>query len=79
MDILNFISWTKNGRTVSTVDASQTLLPVGLKDPKRDDGYLAGAISVADFLALSILTLFSYEILYFDLKDCATYETYFNI
>ena len=49
MDILNFISWTKNGRTVSTVDASQTLLPVGLKDPKRDDGYLAGAISVADF------------------------------
>lgn len=53
MDILNFISWTKNGRTVSTVDASQTLLPVGLKDPKRDDGYLAGAISVTDFLALS--------------------------
>jgi len=53
MDILNFISWTKNGRTVSTVDASHTLLPVGLKDPKRDDGYLAGAITVTDFLALS--------------------------
>jgi len=49
MDILNFISWTKNGRTVSTVDPSKTLLPVGLKDLRRDDSYLAGAISVADF------------------------------
>ena len=49
MDILNFISWTKGGRVVTSVDASQTLLPVGLKDPKRDDGYLAGAISVLDF------------------------------
>jgi hypothetical protein len=49
MDILNFISWTKGGRVVTSVDASHTLLPVGLKDPKRDDGYLAGAISVLDF------------------------------
>jgi hypothetical protein len=53
MDILNFISWTKNGRTVSTVDGANTLVPLGFKDPKRDDGYLAGAISVTDFLALS--------------------------
>jgi|688.fasta_scaffold04993_25 hypothetical protein len=52
MDILNFISWTRNGRTVSTVDSANTLVPVGLKDPKRDDGYLAGAISVTDFLTL---------------------------
>lgn len=49
MDILNFISWLKGKRVVSSVDATQTLIPVGLKDPKRDDGYLAGAISVADF------------------------------
>jgi hypothetical protein len=51
MDILNFISWIRGGRQVTTVDPAKTLLPVGLKDPKRDDGYLAGAISVADFAA----------------------------
>ena len=51
MDILNFISWIKGGRQVTTVDSTKTLLPVGLKDPKRDDGYLAGAISVDDFAA----------------------------
>ena len=49
MDILNFISWIKGGRQVTTVDPTQTLLPVGLKDSRRDDGYLAGAISVEDF------------------------------
>lgn len=49
MDILNFISWVKGSRIVTSVDGSQTLIPVGLRDPKRDDGYLAGAISVADF------------------------------
>ncbi len=48
MDILNFISWIRGGRVVNTVDPNKTLLPVGLKDPKRDDDYLAGAISVAD-------------------------------
>ena len=48
MDILNFISWIKGGRVVTKVDPAKTLLPVGLKDNKRDDGYLAGAISVAD-------------------------------
>jgi len=48
MDILNFISWVKGSRIVTSVDGAQTLLPVGLKDPKRDDGYLAGAISVSD-------------------------------
>ena len=51
MDILNFISWIKRGRVVTTVDPTQTLLPVGLKDGRRDDKYLAGAISVADFAA----------------------------
>jgi hypothetical protein len=49
MDILNFISWIKGGRQVTTVDPSKTLLPVGLKDGRRDDSYLAGAITVEDF------------------------------
>jgi hypothetical protein len=49
MDILNFISWIKGGRVVTSVNPTQTLLPVGLKDPKRDDGYLTGAITVDDF------------------------------
>jgi hypothetical protein len=64
MDILNFISWIKGSRVVTTVDASRTLLPVGLKDPKRDDGYLAGAISVTDFASaldskISVYDLYS--------------------
>jgi hypothetical protein len=50
VDILNFISWIKGRRQVTSVDPTQTLLPVGLKDLRRDDGYLAGAISVADFI-----------------------------
>jgi hypothetical protein len=48
MDILNFISWIRGGRKVTTVDPTKTLIPVGLKDGRRDDEYLAGAISVAD-------------------------------
>jgi hypothetical protein len=51
MDILNFISWIKGGRQVTTVDASKTLIPLGLKDNRRDDGYLAGAITVEDLAA----------------------------
>lgn len=51
MDILNFISWIRGGRQVTTVDPAKTLLPVGLKDPKRDDAFLAGAISVEDLAA----------------------------
>ena len=50
MDILNFISWIRGGRVVTTVNPAQTLLPVGLKDNRRDDGYLAGAISVEDLV-----------------------------
>jgi hypothetical protein len=56
MDVLNFISWVKGSRIVTSVDGAQTLLPVGLKDPKRDDGYLAGAISVADFVSVLVPT-----------------------
>jgi hypothetical protein len=51
MDILNFISWIKGRRQVTSVDATKTLLPVGLKDGRRDDEYIAGAITVEDFVA----------------------------
>lgn len=51
MDILNFISWIKGKRQVTSVDPTRSVLPVGLKDPKRDDDYIAGAISVEDFTA----------------------------
>jgi hypothetical protein len=50
MDILNFISWIRGKRVVTSVDPNKTLLPVGLKDPRRDDAYLAGAITVQDFI-----------------------------
>lgn len=46
MDILNIISWIKNKRYVTSVDSATTLIPVGMKDDRRDDGYLAGVISV---------------------------------
>jgi hypothetical protein len=49
MDILNFISWIRGSRVVNSVDPTKTLLPVGLKDNRRDDKYLAGDISVEDF------------------------------
>jgi hypothetical protein len=52
MDILNFISWIRGRRQVTSVDPAKTLLPVGLKDGRRDDDYLAGAITVADFANL---------------------------
>lgn len=52
MDILNFISWIKGKRIVTTVDPAKTVIPLGLKDGRRDDDYLAGAISVADFAAV---------------------------
>ena len=50
MDILNFISWIKGKRQVTSFDAAKTLLPIGLKDARRDDEYLACAISVNDFV-----------------------------
>jgi len=54
MDILNFISWTKEGNVVSTVSSpTQALIPVGLYDPRRGDNYLPSAISVTDLLAAS--------------------------
>jgi hypothetical protein len=50
MDVLNFISWIKNGQQVTTVDPTQTLLPLGLRDPRRDDGYRSGTITAQDFI-----------------------------
>lgn len=50
MDILNFISWIKGKRQVTSFDATKTLLPIGLKDARRDDEYLTCAVSVSDFV-----------------------------
>jgi hypothetical protein len=49
MDILNFISWIRGGRKFTKVNPNTTLLPVGVRDNRRDDKYLAGGISVTDF------------------------------
>jgi hypothetical protein len=49
MDILNFISWIKGGRVVTSADPASSLLPVALKDDRRDDSYLTAAISVQNF------------------------------
>lgn len=51
MDILNFISWIRGGRKVDTIDLSQTLIPVGIRDDRRDDQYLTVAITAEDFAA----------------------------
>jgi len=51
MDILNFIAWIKGKRQVVTMDPARTLIPIGLKDGRRDDDYLAAAITVQDFVA----------------------------
>jgi hypothetical protein len=61
MDILNFISWIKGSRVVNSVDPAKTLLPVGLKDNRRDDGYLAGAMTIED-LANQITPTPSYKV-----------------
>lgn len=51
MDILNFISWIRGGRYITSVDSTKTLVPVAVKDDKRDDGYLACAITVQNLAA----------------------------
>jgi hypothetical protein len=50
MDILNFISWIKGKRQLNVVDPAKTLLPIGIKDGRRDDEYITGAILVQDFI-----------------------------
>lgn len=53
MDILNFISWIKAGnyRTVLPTDTIN-LIPVGAKDPNRDDSYLPLAVNAAPLQSL---------------------------
>ena len=50
MDILNFISWIKSRRRFTSVDPTETLLPVGIRDARRDDKYLTGAITVQELI-----------------------------
>ena len=50
MDILNFISWIRAKKIVSSIDPTRTLLPIGVRDDNRDDKYLTTAISVEDFI-----------------------------
>ena len=51
MDVLNIISWIKGKRQVTAVDPSLTLVPLGVKDNKRGDGYIPVTITVEDLLA----------------------------
>jgi hypothetical protein len=51
MDILNFISWIRGKRQVTTVDPAKTVIPLGVKDGRRDDDYIAVAMTVEDFAA----------------------------
>jgi hypothetical protein len=48
MDILNFISWIKAGNYRETLPTDVTnLLPIGAKDPSRDDAWLPLAVNAA--------------------------------
>jgi hypothetical protein len=51
MDILNFISWIKGKRLVTTLDPNKSVIPVGVMDDRRDDSYITGAITVANLLS----------------------------
>ena len=48
MDILNFIYWIRGKRVVSSVDPDKTLVPLGVRDNRRDDKYLTVAMTVTD-------------------------------
>ncbi len=48
MDILNFISWIRGSRLVSSVDPSKTLIPLGVKNGRRDDEYVPVTMTVQD-------------------------------
>ena len=51
MDILNFISWIKGTKLVSTIDTSKTLIPLGYKNNTRDDQYTPITMTVTDFIS----------------------------
>jgi len=48
MDILNFIYWVRGKRVVTSVDPDKTLVPLGVRDNRRDDKYLTVAMTVTD-------------------------------
>lgn len=50
MDILNWLSWKKAGRIVSSL-SNNALIAVGEPDPKREDKYLTVGITVDNFAA----------------------------
>ena len=53
MDILNFISWIKAGNYRETLPTDvSNLLPIGAKDPNRDDAWLPLAVNAAPLQAL---------------------------
>lgn len=53
MEILNLISWIKAGNYRATLPTDVvSLIPVGAKDPTRDDGYLPLAVNAAPLQTL---------------------------
>ena len=53
MDVLNLISWIKAGNYRDTLPTdTANLLPIGAKDPSRDDGYLPLAVNAAPLQTL---------------------------
>jgi len=53
MDILNFISWIKAGNYREKLPTDVTnLLPIGAKDPNRDDAWLPLAVNAEPLQAL---------------------------
>ena len=51
MDILNFISWVKEAKIVTTIDPAETCLPVGVKDLKKGDDFIIDVITIEDLAA----------------------------
>ena len=55
MDILNFISWIKNGEYRATLPTDTTnLIAIGAKDPTRDDGYRPMAVNATPLQSLYV-------------------------
>ena len=53
MDILNFISWIKAGNYRETLPTDvSNVLPIGAKDPNRDDAWLPLAVNAAPLQSL---------------------------
>jgi hypothetical protein len=63
MDILNFIYWVRNKRIVTSAP-QDALIPLGIKDPRRDDDYLTCAIKVSDLGAGTSIVDVTYSELY---------------